>query len=148
MFKYRMYGSAVVSLPLIALIAMSISISVETETGEPSVYGVYGNWVIGTCVVALIAQMWGFLRALRRVRRTPEQPEVLLRALSRGPMLVWLYVLVLLVQYGWSRDTAALVMAGIVAGIALLTHLAVRASVRGRVTLDRRSSVGTSSVSS
>jgi hypothetical protein len=106
MFKYRMYGSAVVSLPLIALIAMAISISVGTGVGEPSAYGVYGNWVIGGCVVALIAQLWGFLRALRRVRRAPEQPEVLLRALSRGPMLVWLYLLVLLVQYGWSRDMA------------------------------------------
>jgi dipeptide/tripeptide permease len=140
MFKYRMYGSAVVSLPLIALIAMAISISVGTGVGESSAYGVYGNWVIGGCVVALIAQLWGFLRALRRVRRA-------LRALSRGPMLVWLYLLVLLVQYGWSRDMASLVMAGIVLGIALLTHLAVRGSRRGRVTIDHSSSVGVDSVS-
>jgi hypothetical protein len=146
MFKYRMYGSAVVSLPLIALLAMSISISVGTGVGKPSAYGVYGDWVIGGCVVALIAQMWGFLRALRRVRRAPEQPEVLLRALSHGPMLVWLYALVLLVQYGWSRDTTSLVMAGIVAGIALLTHLAVWGSGRGRVTIDRWSGVGPGSV--
>jgi hypothetical protein len=147
MFKYRMYGSAVVSLPLIALIAVAISISVGTGVGEPSAYGVYGDWVIGGCVVALIAQLWGFLRALRRVRRAPEQPEVLSRALSRGPMLVWLYLLVLLVQYGRSRDMASLVMAGIVLGIALLTHLAVRGSRRGRVTIDRSSSVGIGSVS-
>jgi hypothetical protein len=39
------------------------------------------------------------------------------------------------------------VMAGIVLGIALLTHLAVLGSRRGRVTIDRSSSVGIGSVS-
>jgi hypothetical protein len=132
-----MYGSAVVSLPLIALLAVSIPISVASDVGRPSAYGVYGNWIIGACAAALIAHLWGFVRALRQLRRKPEQPEVFLRALSRGPLLVWLYALVLLVPNAWSRDTATLVMAGVIAGIALLTHLAVRASIKGRVTVDR-----------
>lgn len=129
-FTRGLYGSLALSLPILGAILVSIVLSINPTLHLPSPYGDNPAWMIGLCLALLIAHIVHFSMVARRVRRNPADPEPLIRALRRAPWLLWLYALILLAQYPWQKGRAPVVTALIAAGLALLTHLAVWASLR------------------
>jgi hypothetical protein len=103
----------------------------DASLQEPSPWGAqYAGWVVGSCFALLLAHLIAFGIAFRKAYRNQLDQTPLVRVFRRSPWLLWLDAVILLAPYPYQTGVSPLATSLIAAVLALLTHLAVRASLR------------------